>query len=111
MFASLPNVLNFMDEDVIKSVPKSKLQYELTSVIRHTGKTICEGHYVIDVCSRSVNNLKCWTRYDDAKERPSSEVYRCYNKECILCFFKSFKISISYVDRNRFSKKGKRMFI
>jgi hypothetical protein len=74
-----PNVFNVMDEDIIQSVPKSKLQYELTSVIRHSGDSINRGHYVIDVCSRSADNVKCWTRYDDDKERPTSEVYR-YNK-------------------------------
>jgi uncharacterized UBP type Zn finger protein len=93
VFALSPSVQNvhefFTKKEVFKSVPKSKLQYELTSVIRHTGKTIYEGHYVIDVCSRSADNVKCWTRYDDDKERPTSEVYRYYNKDFSLFFFPS----------------------
>ena len=79
------NVFNVMDEDIIQSVPKSKLQYELTSVIRHSGDSINRGHYVIDVCSRSADNVKCWTRYDDDKERPTSEVYRFYKERVQFC--------------------------
>ena len=67
LFHQLPSegnvVFNFVDE--IKSIPKSNLRYELSSVIRHHGTQMNNGHYTIDVCHGGVNNEKRWLKYDD----------------------------------------------
>ena len=66
-------VFNFVEE--IKSIPKSKLRYELSSVIRHYGTQMNTGHYTIDVCDSGVNNEKRWIRCDDNIVRDRTEVY------------------------------------
>ena len=65
-------VFNFVDE--IKSIPKSNLRYELSSVIRHHGAQMNGGHYTIDVCDGGVNNEKRWIRYDDDRVSDRTEV-------------------------------------
>jgi len=66
-------VFNFVDE--IKSIPKSNLRYELSSVIRHHGAQMNGGHYTIDVCDDGgVNNEKRWIRYDDDRVSERTEV-------------------------------------
>lgn len=68
-------VFNFVAAE-IDSIPKSNLRYELSSVIRHYGAQLNEGHYTIDVCDGGggVNNRKRWIRYDDDRVSERTEV-------------------------------------
>jgi ubiquitin C-terminal hydrolase len=76
LFQETPSSAVFNCVDEINSLTKSNIQYELSSVIRHLGQQMNEGHYTIDVCeSGGANNDKFWFHCNDLSIQERSQVY------------------------------------